>query len=281
MRKLIKILFFLKILFVFNITDSEYIVCDSWNIDFLWTKFEDICNDGIIYNNVININSFSWSYIDISWWYWWSSNSFTWTVVNNNVVTWLFDMQRETRITKNNPSYDNYLWFIWIKYSNLNIWSDYNTPIWFFNYHLDTKIEWVDIKYQTPVWLLTWYINKNTSLWRKQDFIEQEITYREFLKDIFNTWLKINFLKQGYFKTEYDIFINNLLDMFFYENWLWNNIILKENQDNLIKQFRENNMIKTNIEKLINNMVAINNSFKEINNYNYKMYIIDYYLKIE
>jgi hypothetical protein len=103
------------------------------------------------------------------------------------------------------------------------------------------------------------------------------MTYREFFKEIFQKSTNDSFNNLNYSKSEYDTFINNLLDLLFNSNQYYQKIIPEETK-NTIRLFIQNSDFDTNLNLLMTNLKDINQNFEIQKDQKINFYMIKYYL---
>lgn len=278
-KKIIKY-FLLSVLLFYSKTNADYIICDSWNINYNWKTVSEICNWWYQSIDISKINSFTWSFIDLDLWYWWTDFDL---VVNSNIEEnlpmWYFGINIKTKVLTNNPENYIYIWYIWTK-NDYNITSnlDENFPVWYFDTNTKTKVLNNKPEFSLPIWYLwnvvitkkNWWINNNISP-------IYSMTYREFFKEIFQKSTNDSFNNLNYSESEYNTFIDNLLDLLVNSNQFDEEIIPEETK-NRIKFFIQNSDFDTNLNLLMTNLKDINQNFEIQKDQKINFYMIKYYL---
>lgn len=339
-----KILFLFLFFINFNITNSEYIYCDSNNINFDWKNLLDICNWGEQTIEINWISSFSWNLINNIWFFWILNNDFK----NNNVnlPIWFFDLTKKTLINNIIPKYNNNIWYIWIE---KNIKKDYNlddTPIWFFDNIKNTIILNTRFNYNNPIWYFSEYskyqiiekeqindikneIPKDQNLLKQTNEIiinneyeikkiesnERELEIQKWLSNEFNSitssssinskkiqnnsiwWGSISriklrdfyinlfkkysndlYIKKWYTENEYNIFINNLVDLLLKKSYNKGEIYITDLEKKRIELSVINWNFKKMLEKITLEIKNINFIFDKVSDEK-KIFILNYFTK--
>jgi hypothetical protein len=272
--------FTLNFIFSFSV-NADNIICDSWNINLSWKTVSEICNWGYSTGSIISIDSFTWSFIDYDLWFWWTKNNYNKNInnIDNNFPIWFFDVNRNTKVNNVNPDYTFQVWYLWNINNYLNNNSDINNnfPVWFFDWNRETKLNNVNPDYILPVWFLGSYKEEIViKKWNNKSVIIKEITYRDFFEEIIRSNSGLN--NKEYNFREFEIFINNLLNLLIDWSNIWNNII-SETDKNRIKLYIENSDFNSKLSLLLDNLESINKAFLLAKNNSQKLYIINYYLK--
>jgi hypothetical protein len=280
-RKIIKLFFIFVILF-WSKTYSDFVICDSWNINYSWKTISEICNWWYENFDISVIEYFTWSYINLNSWFWWGEQNFDFKK-NENIPIWFFDQNKKTIIENINPIYDFSAWYMGTSHSFSWIFFDVenNNPIWFFDLNKKTIILKTGINYSFPAWYL-WNVIINKKNWwikwwsRSPDILIENISYKEFFHDIFKGNINSEFLNK-YSSYELDLFINDLLDLFSESDKNLEKII-SEDSKNRIKLHIKNSNFNEKFNKLIKNLDLVNDAFKNTNNETQKFYIVKYFL---
>ncbi len=300
MKNIIKIFIFIISYFSYNFfANSDFIICDSWNINIFWKNVSEICNWWYENLSIEWIESFTWSYIDFNSWFFWNKYSFIPKMnIYNSIVIWFFDLNQKTVISNVNPNYETIIWFLW--QSNIlekNIDLKQNLPIWFFDEIKKTKASSTSPNYILPVWFFwnyKWLIKELktntwiTNIWSTNIILENNqskkvvvnnITLKEFYIYIFIKYSKYDYLNYWYKKDNYDIFINNLVDLLL---WVWqdtkSNIIISDFEQIRLELYIENSHFKFILPILMKNMMAFNLAYSYTINTKQEIYILNYFL---
>ena len=253
---------------------SFSLVNATYQVYFNWEYFNNLVINEELHNKIDTYWSGSIYTRDI--WYIESDNhySYNWNIINK-LPTWFFSNNIKTIINLDDFNFTENVWFLWINHSyNFNSMDSNNSPVWFFNNTIITKISDSNPIYNTSIWFIVASdLKKN----RSSKNIVNEITYKVFIDNILRKETNFDYLKFRYNKSEYNLFINNLL-------WLlmgWNNydnlIISEDKQNNIMKNI-ENSDFNENLSILMNNLKKINHGFKYSNDNFNKQYIIKYFL---
>lgn len=272
--------FLLLVLLFYSKTNADYIICDSWDINYDGKTVSEICNWWYQSINISEINSFTWSFIDLNLWYWWIDFDLVMNLnIEENLPMWYFGTNIKTKVLKNNPENYIYIWHIWIK-NDYNIISDVveNFPIWYFDTNIKTKVLNNKPEYILPIWYLWNVVIAKKNWWMRNNILPiYSMTYREFFKEIFQKSTNDSFNNLNYSKSEYDTFINNLLDLLFNSNQYYQKIIPEETK-NTIRLFIQNSDFDTNLNLLMTNLKDINQNFEIQKDQKINFYMIKYYL---
>lgn len=276
LKKIVRLVFIFLIFFCSK-AYSDFIICDSWNINFEWKTVSEMCNWWYENLDISTIEYFTWSFINLDSWFWWGKQNFEfWN--NENLPIWFFDANKKTVIENVNPNYDFSLWFIWTNnsFSWIIINVENNYPVWFFDSNKKTIILKTDLVYDFPVWYIWNFVVKSKWWARSSTPIVKDVSYKEFFYEILKKNINSEFLNK-YSKKELDLFINNLLDLLLeWEKGSWK-IISEESKDR-IKLSIKNSNFSDSLNKLIENLDSINIVFKNTNSETQKFYVIKYYL---
>ncbi len=245
MKYIYKILFSILIIAInYFSVNADFSICDSWNINVNSNSIIEICNWWLL------INSFTWelagNYINNNPWFWWNIESFN-SVLNINIDNniWFFDNNKSTIITKINPESNFAIWFI--NEFNMNLFNSWTNDI-INNIENTWSLNWINIK--------DYYNN----------------LFRKYSEDKYeNLWIS---------KTEYDEFINNLLDLLISSSYDNNKQLINNNDIKIIEKNLEKYNFPKNILKLLSNSREINNSFSLMPELNKKYFILSFYLNL-
>jgi len=286
MKKLSIITYLFFGLFIVNFSNADYIICDSWMINYGGNNLNEICNWWFISNDIVLIESFTWNFLDINSGYWWiSDEEDLFYKVNTILPIWYFNENINTVISNVNPDYINQVWYIWtINSLQKNFQLEKNLPIWFFDLFKSTIIKNSNPEYTNPAWYL-WNIIVKSYSWdvimisTTKSINQSMISTKEFYLYLFKKYSYNDYVKYWYFSHEYDDFNNNLV------NLLLNNLntgtnlpIINEIEQKRIELEIENSDFPEKISLLTLNLKKVNYVFKNIKSDNIKFYMLDYIL---
>lgn len=277
LKKIIKI-FFIFLLFLFSKTYSDFVICDSWNINYDWVTVSEICNWWYESVDISLIESFTWGYVNYDLWFWWNDYNLNLDKnISENFPVWFFDINRKTVLNNVNPEFSSPVWFIWTAYLDTWIITDIenNFPVWFFDINKKTIILKPNPDFSFPVWYI-WDYKVVKKSWWNHIIIIQDTSYRKFFEDIFKENIDPKFLWK-YSKYELELFIENILNLLL-ESEKDKDKIISETTKNRIRLYIKNSDFNKNLNNLIKNLDLINNAFEIIKDNKQKLYVIKYYL---
>lgn len=255
MKKIV-IIFIIYFSFIF-IVNATVSICDNANID--WTKdtFDEICNDWNKVDNLSDINSFTWNYIDIETGYFWNKNSDIEFINDTKLMQLWYFWNQNTNIQFVEDKKLVNIGYFWNKFEYIKNNNEFIFPIWFLK---DFKVENI--------------IKKNI----KNDeiiIIPEDIYYYVFLKEYIKEKTYFYSLWKWISKYTYNVFIDNLLEIILRGS----NEIIKWEDIELLKCSLDKTNFIDNLKILINNVWDLNYYLHKTNNYNEKLYILRYYLE--
>ncbi len=269
MQRLNKVIIFLFLYFwIYNNLEANYSICDWWIVNVSWLDNTEICSNGVLYNDFEKINSFSWKTISADTWFLWSNTIDISKETKYRV--WFFGENKTTVIKKLNPSFEIEIWHINNTIlSNLHLDNNLSWVVWFFDKNIVTVINKKIPDYSKPLWYL-WDIKiiKND-----KKIIIKEFRFNNYFKEIIERETKLNFLHYSLKKSEYNIFLVNLLEFLIKNNDL---LVNKDDTDFLNYKIKNDKNFKSGLNRLLLDMKNFNKNIK--NNPNQSKYIIDYYI---
>jgi len=253
--------------------NADFIICEQSKIHKAVVSGINICDWWIINEDISEFGTMSWVYMDMDLWFWWKNEDFnTISNLNNNIVIWFFDEHINTIIKSNTPIYSQNIGYIWTTNEIQNDFNEHNV-IWFFSENFKTVINNKIPDYVTPIWFM-WDIK--TVLKKNTKIVEKYITYRLFFKEIIERESKLTFFQSNYTKTQYNIFLSNIISLLDIKN-VWK--IDKEQQYIIENKIKNSWLFRDKISKLTKHIKFINDKVINVTDDSEKNYIIKYILK--
>ncbi len=189
------------------------------------------------------------------------------------ICNWWYISNDITEIKSFTGSFSDFSWVIIENKDYINLDINRNLIVWFFDKNKKTVLTDKNIDYSVPIWFI---FKKRKSRAGRGDIREKQITYKNYLKQLLKQDFQKNYFRSWISRKDYDIFIENIVDLLVGDNW---DIFISNEIKNYLKQYFSQSVIfKENIIKLLKNASFINKSFKKFENSYDKIYVINYYL---
>ena len=193
-----------KVIFIFLIFNFLQVNWDFSIYD--WWRY---------YDSIDNIENSNWNN---KLWYFWSSYSWTISEYDKALALWFFDLNKSTKIIKEDPEYNWETWYFWSSYSWIISEYDKILPLWIFDLNKSTKIIKEDPFYSSPIW----FFNDFEIIEEEEEVIddsiskkeESTITYYDYFSKIYNNNLVYTAENWAFSYYEYNKFISNLNSLF-------------------------------------------------------------------
>lgn len=292
-----KIYIIICLLLSTNYVYSDFLICDSWNINISKNNTYEICEWWYKNTDLIKINSFTGDFIHLNSWNFWNIvNEKTYDL--NFIIPSYFLNNIKTIITNNNPYYNNEIWYYGQFNVDKDLMSKYDLVKWFFSINLKTKITndlpifsndlwffWDIVILKNVNWLIdsneawllvnsnSWSIFINSNSWTLSTMIKTNtiMTYKKFYFELFKKYSTIN-------TNEYNNFLNKLVDYLLKDLYYIDNPIISDIEIKRIEFYIEKSDFRQKMEKLSNNFYVIDNEFKKTDDDYKKYFLLDYLL---
>ncbi|MDD2870653.1 MAG: hypothetical protein PHS49_01575 [Candidatus Gracilibacteria bacterium] len=293
MRKIINIFLFLIFLIFFQSTYTDFIICDSGNIELSADNLSQICNSGYESTDVSKIESFTGNFVNFNPGYWNINYDLNNTInFTQSFPIGYFDNNISTVVNIINPIYDSQIGYLENTFDNsINILDlDKQFPVGYFDDIKNTVTNIINPEYNN----LVGYISKNTVIYTNTGSVNisnnqglenisnnlpkivDKITIKDFYENIFRKYSNNDFLYYGYTKSEYDNFINNIVNTLLSKTYKNSLPFISDIEQKRIELDIENKNFQKKISKMMSNMKKINKYFENIDNDNYLYYMMDY-----